>query len=208
MDGTYSDLETLLKKYDTTQETTNLARIARIIFGPCTDVLRTVLKNEISPSDLQKKVKVHITYKKKPSISPPQRQLIDGGDYSKFDISLLYLLLRNVCTITEHMNKWGNDPNPGDRCLSANIERIRIIRNEYGHCSEFSISDSEFEKKWKDIFQIVKELEDGFGTSTEYQDVIKELKTCCIDQEGDLYYIKKLQNDVTVLKGKLHFELK
>lgn len=57
-------------------------------------------------------------------------------------------------------------------------------------------------------FQIVKELEDGFGTSTEYQDVIKELKTCCIDQEGDLYYIKKLQNDVTVLKGKLHFELK
>lgn len=201
MDGTYSDLEMLLKKYDTTQETTNLARIARIIFGPVTDVLRTVLKNEISPSDLQKKVKVHIANKKKPSISPTQRHLIDGGDYSKFDISLLYLLLRNVCTIAEHVNKWGNDPNPGDRCRSANIERIRTIRNEYGHCSEFSISDSDFEKKWKNIFQIVKELEDGSGTSTEYQDAIRELKTYCMDKESDLIYIKKLINDVTGLKG-------
>lgn len=69
-------------------------------------------------------------------------------DYSNFDISLLYLLLRNICPIQPHKNKWGNAPLPEDRSLSANIERIRIIRNQYlVHISNFSLSNIEFERK-------------------------------------------------------------
>lgn len=37
-------------KYASTRETTNLARVARIILGPCTDVPCAILKKEISPS--------------------------------------------------------------------------------------------------------------------------------------------------------------
>lgn len=47
-------------KYASTQETTNLARVARVILGPCTDILRAVLQNEITPSDLSNKVKTYL----------------------------------------------------------------------------------------------------------------------------------------------------
>lgn len=43
--------------YASTRETTNLARMARIILGPCTDVLRAVLRKEINPAVLPQKVK-------------------------------------------------------------------------------------------------------------------------------------------------------
>lgn len=56
-------------KYASTRETTNLARIARIILGPCTDVLCDVLKKEIPPSTLSQKVKIYL------ATLPKQKQL-------------------------------------------------------------------------------------------------------------------------------------
>lgn len=44
-------------KYASSRETTNLARVARIVCGPCTDVLRSVLKKEVKPRELIKKLK-------------------------------------------------------------------------------------------------------------------------------------------------------
>lgn len=192
-----------LSKYSSTRETTNLARIARIILGPCTDVLRAVLKNQISPTDLKTKVHSYIASKRPPLISAHQKQLVDGEDYSKFDITLLYFLFRNICTITPHSKQWGNNPIVSDRSVSANIERIRLTRNEYyGHCSSYFIPKSDFEDKWKYLFQSVKELEQYIGTSKDYQEALRELKYCCMDLDIQDNFIQHLRNDVTCLKGK------
>lgn len=192
-------------KYESTRETTNLARIVRIILGPCTDVLCAVLTKEIQPSTLKQNVKIFVANhkkQKKPLITHKQQQLVDAGDYSDFDISLLYFLLRNVCSIPPHTNQWGNVPRQEDRGLSANIERIRIIRNEYyGHVTQIFISDADFEQNWKTIFQIVRELECYVGSDTEYQDALKELKICSMDPDAEQTYIKKLQIDILDLKG-------
>lgn len=197
-----------LSKYSSTRETTNLARIARIILGPCTDVLRAVLKNQISPTDLKTKVQSYIASKRPPLISAHQKQLVDGEDYSKFDITLLYFLLRNICTITPHSKQWGNSPLVSDRSVSANIERIRLTRNEYyGHYSSFSISKSDFEDKWKYLFQSVKELEKHIGTSKDYQEALRELKYCCMDLDIQDNFIQQLQNDVTGLIGKIYSKI-
>lgn len=185
-----------VSKYQSTRETTNLARIARIILGPCTDVLQDVLTKEIPPSALSHKVKTfiaNIPKNKKPPISKVQVQLVYGGNYSDFDITLLYFLLRNVCSIPPHTKQWGNDPNPGDRSVSANIERIRIIRNEYyGHITHFLLSNADFEQKLKKIFQIIIELEIYLGTDTRYQDALTELKTCSMDPDVEMANIQKL----------------
>lgn len=184
-------------------ETTNLARIARIILGPCTDVLRAVLKNQISPTDLKTKVQSYIASKRPPLISAHQKQLVDGEDYSKFDITLLYFLFRNICAITPHSKQWGNNPIVSDRSVSANIERIRLTRNEYyGHYSSYRIPKSDFEDKWKYLFQSVKELEQYIGTSKDYQEALRELKDCCMDVDFQDNFIEHLRNDVTCLKGK------
>lgn len=197
-------------KYESNRETTNLARVARIILGPCTDLLRYVLKT-ISPPDLKNKVKIfiaNIPKNKRPPINQNQVQVVLGGNYSDFDITLLYFLLRNICSLPTHGNQWGNDPSPGDKSVSANIERIRIIRNEfYGHATHFSLSDVDFQLKWNQLFEIVKELEGNFGTSTYHQDAVTEIKSCPMDQEAVKNYIErllvveKLQETVKSLEG-------
>lgn len=111
-------------KYASTRETTNFARVARIILGPCTDVLRAVLTNEICPSTLSKKVKTYLSMlpkRKKPPITKEQETIIHNGNYSDFDITLLYFLLRNVSNIRPHRKQWGNEPNPSDRVHAASF---------------------------------------------------------------------------------------
>lgn len=200
-----------LSKYDSTRETTNLARIARAILGPCVDVLRDVLTKEITPQDLKKEIN---KYPDKYRISKHQKQVVNNGDYSKFDISLLYMFLRNLGSIPEHKNKWGTDPDPYDKSVSANIERIRNLRNKWGHFTDLSLSDSDFEQQWKIIFQTVKDLEGYLGATTEYQDALNNLKTCGMDPDSIQAYIKKLLlveqlvNDLGDLKGKISDSLK
>lgn len=197
-------------KYQSTRETLNIVRIARIILGPCTDILRDVLRKEMSPSELVHNVKTYIAHSpkhKKPSINKVQQQLVCSGDYSNFDIVLLYLLLRNVCSFSPHSNKWGNIPSPGDRSVSANIERIRILRNETVHSFPIQLSNSEFEHKWKVIFQIVQELEEYLGSSEKYQESLMALKTCVMDPDVGYFYSKQfqyitsLENEVREGKG-------
>lgn len=179
-------------KFKLTEENTNLARVAQMILGPCINVLRDVLWKEISPSNLETKVRAYIAKTKKPLINPHQETLVYGKDYSNFDVTLLYFLLRNMCSIQPHSNKWGNNPNPGDKSVSANIERIRLIRNEYGHNSERSMSDTDFNIKYQYIWYIVQELEKYLGTSTKYQDEVKELETCTMDPTHSEKNIKEL----------------
>lgn len=201
-----------VSKYQSTRETTNIARIARIILGPCTDILRDVLRKEMSPSTLVHNVKTYIAHSpkhKKLSINKVQQQLVCSGDYSNFDIVLLYLLLRNVCSFSPHSNKWGNIPSPYDRSVSANIERIRLLRNETVHSFSIQLSNSEFEHKWKVIFQIVQELEEYLGSSKKYQESLMALKICHMDPDvGPSYlkefqYITTLENEVREGKEKL-----
>lgn len=182
-------------KYCSTRETTNLARLSRIILGPCTDGLRAILRKEIPQSTLPQKWKTYLAKTPKPKntlITKEQESLINNGNYSDFDISLLYVLLRNITQIPPHINEWGNNPRQCDRSVSANIERIRLIRNDLGHISEISISEHTFNTRWQEISDIVKELDTYLCTSTVYHDSVVELKTCSMDNEQQFRYIKDL----------------
>ncbi|XP_062617818.1 uncharacterized protein LOC134279435, partial [Saccostrea cucullata] len=88
---------------------------------------------------------------------------------------------------------WGEIPDPGDRRVAANIERIRLIRNQYyGHSADLSLSESEFRQEWRNIRDIVVELERHLGTSTVYQDGVNMIKTCSMDPEQEKKYIDLL----------------
>lgn len=156
-------------KYLSTQETTNLARLSRIVLGPCTDVLRAILGKEMIPLlSLSQTVKTFLAKAPKQKttlITKEQESLINTGNYSDFDISLLYVLLRNITKIPPHIKKWGKTPKRCDRSVSANIERIRLIRNDLGHISKISISDHTFNTTWQDISDIVRELDTYLCTS-------------------------------------------
>lgn len=195
-----------LRKYKSTRETTNLARVARMILGPCTDVLCELLRKDIPLPALMHKVNTFIANfpKHKPCpINKDQQKLVWGGNYSEFDITLLYTLLRNLSTFPPPSNGWGNDPDKNDRSVSANIERIRLERNKYGHKSDIYLTDTAFNEKHQNILSIVQDLGGYLGADTSFQDGVADIKTCSMDPEQEAKYISELLD----LNSKLDYVL-
>lgn len=186
-------------KYSFTRQTTNLARVARMVIGPCSEVLRAVLMKKISPPDL-KKFFANIPEKKKVRFKPFLRA-IDSEDYSNFDIILLYMLLRHLALLPPPGNGWGKEPDPSDRSVSANTERIRLIRNKYvAHCFDAS-STFDFKKISKSIIQIIQELETHLGLCTDKQDDVLKLISCMMDSEIEQIYIEKIPSESETYPG-------
>lgn len=184
-----------LSKSESNKEVSNLACIARILLGPCTDILRDVLTNQITLSDLKEKFQYFIN---KPYITD-ERLLSLGcliyqfdGNYSDFDIPLLYFFLRSICNIPSPKTEWGHFPSEKDRSLSANIERIHQMYKQYKHFLYESLKDSTFEEDWEIIFQTVKELEEYIGSGTANQDAVKKIKNSSMDPDVEHLFISKL----------------
>lgn len=163
-----------------------------IIEGPLTDLLRDILTKEVPPQILLQRAKdlAEPQKNKKPLIMKEQEKLINEGQYTKFDISLLYVLIRNCTNIPQHANRWGNTPSAGDKSVSANIERIRLIRNKYAHVDTIHVSDTEYDHRWQEIFDIVQGLENYLDTPFSYQDILKAFKIKSMDQNQSERFIE------------------
>lgn len=185
-------------RYDITKQTINLARIALIFFGPCTDILRDVLETYINPPEtLPQLVKAFFNTNPhlETRISKTQKDIILSNDYKKFDISLLYFLLRNICQIREHDEYWGFEPRPDDTSLAACIERIHLKRNAYhGHFADFSISDNAFSEIWKNLLSNVTNLmrKTNIKFACNYEQEILRLTKLEMNPNYAEYYSKKL----------------
>lgn len=185
-----------LSKEESTRETTNLAIIAQIILGPCTAVLQDVLAKEILPSKLQEKFKPFIDREnilfRWPRKDKDMQTFSKIKDNPYFNIPLLYASFRCFCSITPHKNKWGNVPDEEDKSLSANIERIYSLHNEYVQYPNHHLKGSTFEQEWKNAYQTVKELEEHLGSDTKHQETLNNLKTFLMDTNEEKKIINKL----------------
>lgn len=76
------------------------------------------------------------------------------------DISLLYIILRNICNIPSHKNGWGKQPMKGDNSISACIERIRFQRNLISaHSTNGDVDEAKFHNYWDELSCTVLEIE-------------------------------------------------
>ncbi|CAG2202970.1 unnamed protein product [Mytilus edulis] len=142
------------------------------------------------------------------------------GDLSDLDISLVYIILRNLNTICPHRNGWGNKPNDDDRCLSANIERIRIFKNMYvSHCSNYSLNDEDFLMTWKEIRQCILQLGGTAYTekidssltteinpivAKELYNTLEKLKAAKIQNEKYTVILEEYQHDLKQQSNIIH----
>ena len=79
--------------------------------------------------------------------------------FSKFDINIIALLIRNCQILPPPTDGWENAPLPQDTSISANIMRARIIRNIIFHYADPSaMGEAEFKKLWTDIASILQAL--------------------------------------------------
>ena len=77
-----------------------------------------------------------------------------GGvpDSKTFDITLLFLLLTNICGLSPPLTGWHSKPSPGDNSLEANLARVKVFRNElYGHVTSSGVDATSFSAFWHEI---------------------------------------------------------
>ena len=188
--------------FDSSQEKTNGTRLARLLIDGGTEALRKAFHSFIPSSTLQTVLNKYLALlenlKKKGKIFDGQWEQLfpstgDPPDSKTFDITLLHLLLREICHLIEPVTGWNKMPAETDGSLEANIVRIKCFRNDLCHSISTDICDTEFEDKWNNISQALAAL--GLD-----QREIDCLKTDPIDHDT------KQRVDEEVGKWKLDFE--
>ncbi|KAL3889705.1 hypothetical protein ACJMK2_002034 [Sinanodonta woodiana] len=99
------------------------------------------------------------------------------GTLDQFDISVLYILIRNVSTVPEPITGWNMDPydQPRDTSLGASVERIRSFRNHIsGHSADGRISRQGLEDYWSKFEAVIRDIEVELGEQVCSQELEKQ----------------------------------
>ena len=186
--------------FTSTKETTNYARLCHLLVDVGSQVLKdkfdkihppgppgslyTVLTSppvNATLTSLKKKKVLYLTQWGK-LMSPT----VSSAD---FDITLLNVLLRNICNLFPPETGWNSPPALTDTTDVADIVRLKIYRNEvYAHANRASVDDATFSKYWDDIKDPLVRL----GGSS-YQATIDHLKTVCMEPENEKLYQERLK---------------
>uniref|UniRef100_K1QMU3 Uncharacterized protein n=1 Tax=Magallana gigas TaxID=29159 RepID=K1QMU3_MAGGI len=100
-------------------------------------------------------------------------------DYSNFDVTLLYKLIRNLCPSLEPTQGWGKDPADTDIQIGDDIERLRIFRNNIVRHSSSEISDSDFEICLKELRSVLQRIQNHMtskGYNVNYEEKMTNIK--------------------------------
>ncbi|KAM7426326.1 hypothetical protein ABFA07_022371 [Porites harrisoni] len=178
--------------FDTSEEKTNGTRLARLLIDGGTHVLRkfldsvypepTLLVNELKKNRTKLK---GVIFKEQYEMLFPTSGLPDSKE---FDITLLHLLIREVCCLKPPRTGWHKMPADDDQSLEANIARIKCFRNELCHKVSTSIPNEEFEDKWNTIASSLEAIKIGV-----YRKKIQALKNDPIDHKRVEEEVEKWQ---------------
>ena len=190
----------LAPSFRSSKETTNYARLCRLLVNVSAHILRETFDRRRPTGDLHTFLSsrpVHAvlqSLRKKRILSPLQWEklypAIKSAVSSKnFDITLLMVLLRNICGLVRPATGWDTLPPETDATLEADIVRIKCYRNTvYGHASQASVDDPLFNQYWQDIQDALVRL-GGAG----YQSAIDDLKKECMDPDFEEHYKELLK---------------
>ena len=77
----------------------------------------------------------------------------------EFDITLLAILLRNICSLSPPSSGWNVSPSSSDNSREANIVRVRLFRNHFfGHVPGTDVSRLDFEARWVEVSSALRGL--------------------------------------------------
>ena len=194
------------------KETTNYARLCRLLVDGGTKALKYTFDKFHSPANLFNVLKAgsaeHSTLQ-----SIRKRKIINATQWGKlypsspssvtsehFDITLLMVLLRNICGLAAPTTGWDGLPPASDTSVEANIARVKHYRNSvYGHASQASVDDPIFNSLWQDISGALVAL--GVDAAA-----ITKLKTEATDPDTDTHYrelLKEWKKDEDSIKDQL-----
>ena len=142
-------------------EKTNGNKLSRLLIDGGTTVLRNVFDRYHPPANLASGLKSNYSILN----NLLRRRVLNGRQWDKlfppggklpysntFDITLLFLLLTNICGLSPPLTGWHTKPSPGDNSLEANLARVKFFRNElYGHVTSTGVDATSFSTFWHEI---------------------------------------------------------
>ncbi|XP_078352471.1 B-box type zinc finger protein ncl-1-like [Oculina patagonica] len=176
-----------------TRETTNYARLCRLLVDVGTQALKDTFDTIHTPANLH----TVLAGNKSTLQSLRARKIINATQWgklfpamstsvssTKFDITLLMVLLRNICGFTAPITGWDDLPALADTSREADIARVKYFRNTvYAHAEHASVDDSTFNCYWQDIQNTLVRL-----GGANYKTAIEHLKSECMDPELEDHY--------------------
>ena len=196
-------------------EKTNGAKLSRLLIDGGTTVLRKVFNGyyprptlaanlNANKSVLNKLLKKKVLHKSQwDKLFPP------GGaasDSNTFDITLLFLLLTNICGLTPPPSGWHTKPPASDTSHEANLARVKRYRNVlYGHVTTTGVDTPTFSALWTEISGVlvslgldqaeIDRLKAEKGGEQDYIDVLIEWADSEEDIKSQLKNIHQVQSE-------------
>ena len=107
----------------------------------------------------------------------------------KFDVTLLMVLLRNICGLAPPATGWDALPPDLDQSKQAHIARVKYYRNKvYGHANQASVDDAAFNRYWLAISNAITGLVGG-----KYAADMTNLKVGSMDPALEEHYKERLR---------------
>lgn len=205
---------------DPLQAKANFNRICQLLIDKGSDALRRALHVIHPPSILAAALHSHrktLQSLRYSVINPAQWRLLypasGSPDAKDFDITLLTILLRNICGLSSPATGWNIVPPTTDNSISAHILRIKIFRNQvYGHTTSPQYDDITFENLWQEISQpLVKlgirqqEIDElkAVPLCPEEKSFMEKLKKWKEDEDTLLEMMKDIQSHITVIRTEI-----
>ena len=193
--------------FASTQEKANRARLCRLLVDVGCTVLRETFDSKHPLANL------HVVLSRPRVLSKLQslkkRGVLNALHWGKmfpavastvssanFDVTLLMVLLRNICGFSPPVStrNWDELPSDTDTSPEANIVRIKCYKDEvYAHASEASVDDPTFNEMWQKISSAILALTSS-RNYTMYETSIWQLKSERMDPTVEALY-EKLLND-------------
>ena len=203
---------------DTFKEKANFTRVCQLLVDKGGDALRAVLHAIHPPSNLaaalntKKSVLQRIRHS---VITDQQWNLLFptsgvAPDSKQFDITLLTILLRNICGLPPPARGWKVTPPAGDTSISADILRMKQFRNQvYAHIPSTQLDDAKFELLWQEISKLlvrlgipqkdIDEIEVG-PLSSEEKIYIQQIEEWKERDEDILSELKDVKKEISELR--------
>ncbi|XP_078359410.1 uncharacterized protein LOC144643898 [Oculina patagonica] len=176
-----------------TKETTNYARLCRLLVDVGTQALRDTFDVIHAPANLH----TVLAGNKTTLQTLRKRKIINATQWGKlfpaipnsvssrdFDITILMVLLRNICGLPSPVTGWDTLPAVTDVSREADIARVKYFRNTvYAHAEHASVDDATFNAYWQDIRDTLVRL-----GGVQYRAAIDNLETECMDPEIEDHY--------------------
>lgn len=204
---------------EASEEKSNGTRLARLVIDGGTHALRTFFHSIHPPATLRGVLASNFstlqTLKLRRAIFDSQWEALfpSSGlppNAETFDITLLHLLLREICYLAGPATGWRDLPVDSDVSCDANIVRIKCFRNELCHSISTGVTNAEFKDKWDKISRALvalglsqKEIDrlkmEPIDHDTEHR-VQAEVKQWTLDFETQMY---SLEQEVKQMKTEI-----